>query len=502
MNAPARVLTGTVVWLCTATLLAGGCAGVAPTTSPKTTGAASPTIQEAMQEAYNGPKARVAVSRFTIKAAQAPGVIGDGLADMLTTALFQTNQFIVLERQLIADVLAEQDLGTSGRIQAATAAKIGQIEGAELLVTGIVTEFDPGNTGARAGVGSQIGGTIGSALGGGLGYLGYGAHLLGSLVGSFVGSIRTSHLAIDVRIIDTKTARIVAATSVEGKATDLGGMTGLAGVDLGVGLSGFAKTPMEKAIRIAIGEAVKFIAHRTPPHYFRHEEATVTVAPTAIPAPTPVAVRTTDPPREPSSHTRTEGSGFLLRGSRLVLTNHHVIEGAKDIRVVIRGREHIAEPLRQDKKNDLALLSLVGIELGADDGLSVDPSIRVRPGESIFVIGYPLGEQLGRDPSITSGLVNATGGPGDDPTLFRISAPVHPGSSGGPILNQYGQVVGVVASAFRGKLVEGIALGTKISVAGAILADEVPSVALTAEPMTPERIFQLASPSVVRVIGR
>lgn len=62
----------------------------------------------------------------------------------------------------------------------------------------------------------------------------------------------------------------------------------------------------------------------------------------------------------------------------------------------------------------------------------MDVSVRVQPGESVFAIGYPLGERLGLEPSIVNGLVNAVVGPNDDPTLFRLSAPLNPGNSGGP----------------------------------------------------------------------
>jgi len=176
------------------------------TPKAKVTSSGGPSIAEAQMEPYNGPKARIAVSRFTDKTGKGwwTGQIGDGMADMLTTALFNTNRFIVLERQTLQDVLAEQDLGASGRIRQDTAAPIGQIEGAELLVTGAVTEFEPGSSG----------------IGGGLGGVG------GGVVGGILGGLKKSHVAIDLRIIDTRTSRIVAATTVEGEATDfnLGGI--------------------------------------------------------------------------------------------------------------------------------------------------------------------------------------------------------------------------------------------------------------------------------------
>lgn len=235
------------------------------------------SIDEAQQEAYDGPKARVAVNRFTDKTGKGwwTGAIGDGMSDMLATALFHSNRYIVLERQTLGDVLREQDLGAAGRIKKGTEAPIGEIEGAELLITGAVTEFEGNQSGVGGGIGG-IGGTTGRVLGG------------------ILGGIKKAHMAIDVRVVDTKTSRIVAATSVEGEATDfaLGGALAGAGGGgaLGGALGGWSKTPTEKALRVCIQEAVKFIMSKTPPTYYRHKPGGGVVAasatgPAAAPAP-------------------------------------------------------------------------------------------------------------------------------------------------------------------------------------------------------------------------
>jgi curli biogenesis system outer membrane secretion channel CsgG len=234
------------------------------------------SIEEAQQEAYDGPKARVAVNRFTDKTGKGwwTGAIGDGMADMLATALFHSNRYIVLERQTLGDVLKEQDLATAGRIKKGTEAPTGEIEGAELLITGAVTEFE----GAQSGVGGGIGGIGGTA---------------GRILGGIAGGIKNAHMAIDVRVVDTKTSRIVAATSVEGKATDfaLGGALAGAGAGgaLGGALGGWSKTPTEKALRICIQEAVRFIVSKTPATYYRYKPGggvvTAAAAPTTGAAP-------------------------------------------------------------------------------------------------------------------------------------------------------------------------------------------------------------------------
>jgi curli biogenesis system outer membrane secretion channel CsgG len=229
-------------------LFALGTWGCQTTPTAKVTSGEGPSISEAQQEAYNGPKARIAVAQFKDKTGKGwwSGQIGDGMADMLATSLFNTNRYIVLERHILSDVLAEQDLGASGRVRKETAAPIGKIEGAELLVTGAVTEFEPGSSGAGGG----IGGTMGQVIGG------------------VLGAVQKAHIAIDMRLVDTRTTRLVAAVSVEGEATNynLGGLA--VGSSVGGSLGGYSKTPMEKAVRIALGEAVKFVVSKTPQTYY------------------------------------------------------------------------------------------------------------------------------------------------------------------------------------------------------------------------------------------
>jgi curli biogenesis system outer membrane secretion channel CsgG len=224
--------------------VASSCAPVQPTAT--VTSGGGPTIAEAQSIPYNGPKARIAVSKFSDKSGKGYGDIGEGMTDMLTTALFNSNRFIVLERGELGEVLQEQDLAASGRVKKGTEARVGEIEGAELLVVGAITEFEPNAGGA----------------GGGLMIPGFGIGL----------NVQNAHIAVDIRIIDAKTSRILAAHSVEGRAQDVGGLGGIAGghPPLAVGFGSFAKTPMEKAIRVCLQTAVTYIADQTPAEYYRY----------------------------------------------------------------------------------------------------------------------------------------------------------------------------------------------------------------------------------------
>ncbi|MDH5632898.1 MAG: CsgG/HfaB family protein [Gammaproteobacteria bacterium] len=183
-----------------------------------------PGIQQAQQEPYAGPKRSLAVKAFSFKAGRGGHRVGQGMSDMLTDALFNSGRFIVLERENIKDVLDEQDLGASGRVKPSTAAPKGQLEGAELLVRGSVIQFEPRCSG-------------GSAI---------------------VFSASRACIAINIRIIDSATGRVVNATTVEGSSVDkrIGFVTRS---ELPIGLGMYKGTPMERAIRNTIQAAVDHI---------------------------------------------------------------------------------------------------------------------------------------------------------------------------------------------------------------------------------------------------
>ncbi len=204
---------------------------------------------------YSGTKARIAVADFEVKAAKATNEIGTGLREMLVTALINSNRFSVVERQALAAVMQEQELAASGAAQAGTSAQRGKIKTADLIVTAAVTEFEPKATGGKAGIGG--GGKVGSGI-------------LGGVIG---GALNKAHMALDIRIVDTSTSEILAATRVQGQASDIKGALGIGfggNWGLGAGLSGYANTPMEKAIRVCIIEAVKYVSQSIPANYYKY----------------------------------------------------------------------------------------------------------------------------------------------------------------------------------------------------------------------------------------
>jgi uncharacterized protein YgiM (DUF1202 family) len=107
-------------------------------------------------------------------------------------------------------------------------------------------------------------------------------------------------VALVITGIDARTSRRVFSEQVEGKAIDIGGLIGGFGGPLAGGLAVFAKTPMEKAIRIAIEEAVKVVVTKTPAEYYRVPATPQTKVTTVPPTGPPKTIPQTVPPQPPA----------------------------------------------------------------------------------------------------------------------------------------------------------------------------------------------------------
>ena len=139
------------------------------------------------------------------------------------------------------------------------------------------------------------------------------------------------------------------------------------------------------------------------------------------------------------------GSGFVIREDGVILTNDHVVEDAKEIRVTFAdGRELPATVLGRDPKTDLAVLKVEATGLPV---ARLGDSDRIGVGDWVVAIGNPFG----LDNTVTAGIVSAKGraigsGPYDD--FIQTDAPINPGNSGGPLLDDQGNVVGINAAIF------------------------------------------------------
>jgi S1-C subfamily serine protease len=139
------------------------------------------------------------------------------------------------------------------------------------------------------------------------------------------------------------------------------------------------------------------------------------------------------------------GSGFVIDKSGRILTNFHVVEGAKDIEVSFSNRDSVkARLVGRDPSTDLAVLK-VDVDARALTPLRLGNSDRIRVGDSVLAIGNPLGYER----SVTAGIVSALHRPLTAPNDFTIDdviqtdAAINGGNSGGPLIAANGQVIGV-----------------------------------------------------------
>ena len=172
-----------------------------------------------------------------------------GLRDMLTTALFDSGKFIVLERDNLNDAMVEQEFSQSGRVGETSKIPMGQLEGAQMLVVGAITAFDAGVSGGALPI------PIPFSRNGNFGILNV--------------SAKRGYVAMDLRIIDVATGRVLNTTAVEGKNWNFGAnLTGVFGAGGGhIVLPGllkyFSNTPVEEALQKMVTAAVEQISQQT-----------------------------------------------------------------------------------------------------------------------------------------------------------------------------------------------------------------------------------------------
>jgi TPR repeat protein len=138
---------------------------------------------------------------------------------------------------------------------------------------------------------------------------------------------------------------------------------------------------------------------------------------------------------------RLSGTGTIVTPQGHVLTVAHVVAGAHSVKIFTAQGMKAADVLRVDEANDIAILKIAG---GTYTPLPVAPSRKVRLGQLVATIGFPNIGIQGFSPKVTRGEISSHSGVGDDPTSWQISVPIQPGNSGGPLLDQNGNLIGVV----------------------------------------------------------
>jgi S1-C subfamily serine protease len=188
------------------------------------------------------------------------------------------------------------------------------------------------------------------------------------------------------------------------------------------------------------------------------------------------------------------GTGFCLTADGYLITNQHVAGEGATVRVLTDAGSVPAQVMRVDKANDLALLKADG-KFAA---LPIISSRGVRLGATVATVGFPNIGLQGFAPKLAKGEIASLAGAQDDARHFQISAPIQPGNSGGALVDERGNVIGVVvaklsqqaALATSGTLAENVNYAVKSSYLLSFL-ESVPEVAAQLkEPNTQSRPFE------------
>ncbi len=155
------------------------------------------------------------------------------------------------------------------------------------------------------------------------------------------------------------------------------------------------------------------------------------------------------------------GTGFIVNESGLVVTNKHVVGGASQVTLRLASGGNFQGRVAQLHPS----LDLAYIEIDADRSftpIAVGDSGKIRVGEDVIAIGFPLGSSLGQEPTVSVGIISAKRN-----DRLQTDASLNPGNSGGPLLNMFGAAIGVVTSRIdstdSGRAVAGISFAIPIN---------------------------------------
>lgn len=142
------------------------------------------------------------------------------------------------------------------------------------------------------------------------------------------------------------------------------------------------------------------------------------------------------------------GTGFFITSNGYLVTNHHVVNDSRKVRVQTVAGLLDAAIVRVDASSDLALLKVTG----TFDALPIVSSRTALLGATVATLGFPNIGLQGLAPKVSKGNISSLAGIHDDVRFFQISVPVQPGNSGGALFDDHGNVVGVVSAQLNQKI--------------------------------------------------
>lgn len=199
------------------------------------------------------------------------------------------------------------------------------------------------------------------------------------------------------------------------------------------------------------------------------------------------------------------GTGFFVSKDGHLITNFHVIEDSSDITVVSAdGQSHKAVVMKKDPANDVALLKI------EKQSQPLNIAGKLEKGEAVMTIGFPMIQIQGQESKVTFGNVNALSGIQGDIRFAQIDVPIQPGNSGGPLLNETGEVVGVVTATLnaivtlraQGSLPQNVNYAVKSDYVLPLLKDIIPAEKHPTPVLQRKEVIARGSASVVLVIAK
>ena len=173
------------------------------------------------------------------------------------------------------------------------------------------------------------------------------------------------------------------------------------------------------------------------------------------------------------TQTASSGSGFIITEDGYVVTNYHVVSGASSVQVTLyNGDTYDATVIGGDSDYDVAVLKINAAGL---QPVTLGESADVNVGDTVLAIGNPLGElTFSMSQGIVSSCDRAINVDGTPFNMIQVDCSINPGNSGGPLVNLYGEVVGIVSakySSYSSTTVEGLGFAIPISDVRSIITD-------------------------------
>ena len=203
--------------------------------------------------------------------------------------------------------------------------------------------------------------------------------------------------------------------------------------------------------------------------------------------------------KEDSSNSTEGGSGtaFFINNRGNLITNNHVVEGCKTLKINYFNKELEVDLISTDKTLDLALLK---VKLKPKSFISFSKK-EPKKRQVVIVAGYPLGQYLSDDLKINEGKISSLKGFENNSNEITVDLAINPGNSGGPIVNENGQLVAVAVAGMSKEVTEGISFGIKSSaVTNFLKTNKINSeINRSSFSMNDEKVNQLLEESTVYI---